>query len=382
MNGWTPSPTTSAPLIGAAEQPDAERDREPDATVGQRVHRSHGAQHHRRRHAGQRVDRADREVDAAGDDHDGRADGHDREEARVGRRLDQRVGVEEVVDDAPVRGSTCDPANAVSSPPSSRMTSTSPAWGDASVRRSISGGGYHCSVARLFGRSVARSGSRLRATEPPNDRAPLRILHHPHPAGRIARAGSDADWKQRSISRARRRVSVTATAPRLSSRYFTRFVPGIGTMSSPCARTHASASCAGVQPLAAARSLDVPGEREVLVDRFTLEARIGVAPVVGGHVRRLLDRPGQEPAAERAVRDEPDARARGRSRGRRSLPVRATRASTRSAAPRSAARRAARRRVCGPASDRPMARTFPARDEIARACPTTSSIGTLGSTRC
>ena len=38
----------------------------------------------------------------------------------------------------------------------------------------------------------------------------------------------------------------TSSAPRSSSRYFRRFVPGIGTMSSPCASTHASASCAGV----------------------------------------------------------------------------------------------------------------------------------------
>ena len=47
---------------------------------------------------GERVDRPDREVDPARDDHDRGADGHDREEAGVGRGLDQRVRVEEVVD--------------------------------------------------------------------------------------------------------------------------------------------------------------------------------------------------------------------------------------------------------------------------------------------
>jgi hypothetical protein len=55
-------------------------------------------QHHRRGHAGQRVNRPDGEVDAAGDDHDGGADGHDGEEARIGGCLDQGVRVQEIVD--------------------------------------------------------------------------------------------------------------------------------------------------------------------------------------------------------------------------------------------------------------------------------------------
>ena len=100
------------------------------------------AQHHRRRHAGERVDGADRQIDAAGDDDDRRADGHDREEAGVGRGLDERVRVEEVVDrqagarvDVRARKDCEDAA-------SSRMTSTSPACGDDSVRLTIDGRAY------------------------------------------------------------------------------------------------------------------------------------------------------------------------------------------------------------------------------------------------
>ena len=104
MNGWTPSPTTSAPLMAPHSETDAERDGQTERNHRQRVERAGAAQHHRRRHPGERVDGADREVDAARDDDDGRADGHDREEAGVGRRLDEGVGVEEVVDRQPRAG--------------------------------------------------------------------------------------------------------------------------------------------------------------------------------------------------------------------------------------------------------------------------------------
>ena len=49
-------------------------------------------------------------------------------------------------------------------------------------------------------------------------------------------------------------VSSTSTAAAFSSRYFSRLVPGIGTTSSPWWRSHASASCAGVQPTSSAIS--------------------------------------------------------------------------------------------------------------------------------
>ena len=76
---------------------------------------------------------------------------HDREEAGVGRRLDEGVGVEEVVDRQPRarrrRGSR---QRLRGRPPARRMTSTSPACGDASVRLSISG---HRAYPRLRGHS-------------------------------------------------------------------------------------------------------------------------------------------------------------------------------------------------------------------------------------
>ena len=82
----------------AAEQADAERDGEAGRRDFAGPSSAGAAQHHRRRDPGQRVDRAHRQVDPAGDDDDGGADRHDREEAGVGRGLDQRVRVEEVVD--------------------------------------------------------------------------------------------------------------------------------------------------------------------------------------------------------------------------------------------------------------------------------------------
>src|SRR5205823_10339539 len=41
-------------------------------------------------------------------------------------------------------------------------------------------------------------------------------------------------------------VRATSSAPQFSCKYLRRFVPGIGTICSPCARTQASASCADV----------------------------------------------------------------------------------------------------------------------------------------
>src|SRR5579859_16174 len=49
------------------------------------------------------------------------------------------------------------------------------------------------------------------------------------------------------IRRKSSEVSFTPSAPAFSSRYLRRFVPGMGIMSLPCASSHASASCPGVQ---------------------------------------------------------------------------------------------------------------------------------------
>ena len=98
MNGCTFRPTTIRPLNVPHDEPHPQRHAGPDRKRRQRVHRPHGAQHHGRGDARQSINRPDRQIDPARDDHQRRADRHDREEARVGRRLDQRVGVQEIVD--------------------------------------------------------------------------------------------------------------------------------------------------------------------------------------------------------------------------------------------------------------------------------------------
>ena len=98
MKGCTRRPTTISAVDRAARDPDTERHRQPDRKRRRRPHRPDRPQHERRRHPGQRVDRPDGQIDAARDDHDRGADRHDREEARVGGSLNQRVRVEEVVD--------------------------------------------------------------------------------------------------------------------------------------------------------------------------------------------------------------------------------------------------------------------------------------------
>ena len=51
--------------------------------------------------------------------------------------------------------------------------------------------------------------------------------------------------------------SCTCAAATFSSRYVIRFVPGIGTMSGPCANTQASASCAALHPYPEARTAEM-----------------------------------------------------------------------------------------------------------------------------
>ena len=98
MNGWTLEPDDHHAVGDAAGEADHEAGAEPEEHGDDRIERSCRAQHHRHDDAGERVDGAGREIDAAGDDDDRRADAHDREAAGVGRHLEQRVRVEEVVD--------------------------------------------------------------------------------------------------------------------------------------------------------------------------------------------------------------------------------------------------------------------------------------------
>ena len=171
-------------------------------------------------------------------------------------------------------------------------------------------------------------------------------------------------------------VRRTSSAPRLSSRYLARFVPGIGTMSSPCARTHARASWLGVQPLAAA-SCSIFLTRSRFFWKFSPWKRGALRrKSSAGQVVERLELPGQEPAAQRAVGDEPDAQL---PHGREDLvlrlaaPERILRLQRRD---RVDLRRPADRRRRTPPTARG-SRTFPAFTSSAIA-PTVSSIGVFG----
>ena len=71
-------------------------------------------------------------------------------------------------------------------------------------------------------------------------------------------------------------------AAKSSSRYLRRFVPGIGTMSSPCAITHARANCAGVHFFSAAIFSTRWTSFQILVEVLTLEARRDPAEIIFG----------------------------------------------------------------------------------------------------
>ena len=109
-----------------------------------------------------------------------------------------------------------------------------------------------------------------------------------------------------------------------------RLVPGIGTMSSPCASTHASASWPACTP-SLRRLADPLDEVQVLLRSSRPGSAGDAAVVVGREVVELSGIAGQEAAAERAVGDEADAELAARWQ-HLVPPGRGSRASTRSAA--------------------------------------------------
>ena len=140
--------------------------------------------------------------------------------------------------------------------------------------------------------------------------------------------------------------SSTSAAPMFSSRCERRFVPGIGTTSSPWASTQASASWPACTPFSAASSS---------TSRTSSRLRSKFSPWKRGEWRRkssgveVLDRPDRARAGTRAraaSRRRSRCRARAASAGPPSA-SRASTASTRSAAPRSGATACARRIVSG-----------------------------------
>ena len=119
-------------------------------------------------------------------------------------------------------------------------------------------------------RRARPSGDRSRWRRPQRDRTCCTSAGGPtpgcEPAAARARSGVDAATGRRTGRRRPRRAGPPSASrcevvvgqrdrrprPTFSSRYVTRLVPGIGTTSSPCASTQASASWPGVQPFSSA----------------------------------------------------------------------------------------------------------------------------------
>ena len=139
--------------------------------------------------------------------------------------------------------------------------------------------------------------------------APPSAVDRGHAAFGVAVAGGARAGRRRRGAPGRRRSARRRRAATFSSRCCARLVPGIGTMSSPCASTQASASCAGVHALARRRSLArASTSARFLREVLALEARV-VAPEVARprSPSARAEAAGQEAAAERAVGDEADA---------------------------------------------------------------------------
>ena len=115
-------------------------------------------------------------------------------------------------------------------------------------------------------------------------------------------------------------LSWTSSAATFSSTRDTRFVPGIGAMSSPWASSQANEHLRRGAPDLGGDGLDLVGAAQVVLEVLAGEARVGLAEV---GVRQVVDRahvPGEEAAAQRRVGHEADAqlaqhRQRPRPRG-------------------------------------------------------------------
>ena len=156
-------------------------------------------------------------------------------------------------------------------------------------------------------------------------------------------------------------------------------VPGIGTIQGFCASTHASAICAGVAPFRVADGGQQVDQRLIRRARVRREPRQRAAEVVALEVRLRVDRAGEEALAQRAERHEADAQLLDR---RQDVPLVLPRPQRVLALH----RRDRLHRVRAPDRLRARLRQAEVRDlpclDQSFTAPATSSIGTLGSTRC
>ena len=167
-----------------------------------------------------------------------------------------------------------------------------------------------------------------------------------------------------SMRRSSSAESRTCAAAAFSSRYFTRLVPGMGTTSPPCASTQASASCDAVHALLLRDGLHLAHQLQVLGEVLALKAGLAAAVVV---FRQVLEPLESGPSGSRGPAGcTPRSRspARGRCRGCRSPPRRASTATTPSAARRWDARRARGGWSPAAASLSPRKRTLPGRHQL------------------
>ncbi len=124
---------------------------------------------------------------------------------------------------------------------------------------------------------------------------------------------------------------------------------------------------------------DLVDDAQVALEVFAGEARVSLAPSRRRKPLGRADRAGEEAVAKRGVGNEADAQL---AEQRQEFGFRVTGPQEYSVCSAATGCTAwARRMVAGPASDRPMWRTFPSATRSARV-PTVSSMGVFGSTRC
>ena len=133
-------------------------------------------------------------------------------------------------------------------------------------------------------------------------------------------------------------VSSRSSAAAFSSSRTTRLVPGIAAMSSPWARSQASATWAGVAPASFATASTSSTIRRLCSKLPSVKRGLSRAEVAGVELVARTEAAGQEAAAERRVGDEADPELAQHAAGS-PPPGRASTASTRSAGRRSGGRR-------------------------------------------
>src|SRR5215203_595490 len=102
-------------------------------------------------------------------------------------------------------------------------------------------------------------------------------------------------------------LSSMPSAAVFSSTRETRLVPGIGAMSSPCAKQPGERDLRRCGVELGSDGLDLVDDAEVLLEVALGEARVGLAPVVVAELIGGADRPGEEAVPERRVGHEADA---------------------------------------------------------------------------